>query len=516
MRKKNRPRWTGYFLTGLLFLLLCPLPGIAGGKGQWADMMKTFQKASRSNQIPTRTKAAQDLVDAMYPKVEKKAAQMLVDLLSQELKRGGRREERVAFTVLDTCVNGLKKITDEKALEFLLKRVNSRSQSWRLRFYIIKGLSGINTPEVVNKLAELLDEKNEKIQIAALDGLANLKSPTAAERACQLLNAEVTWEIKIAATNYLKELNNEDMIEPLINALLGRNLEGRARSETVDVLKQLTGEDYGLRGSAWSEWWSKKKRGEDVSAAGDKGPETTTAVYYGVEVTSTRIVFILDISGSMQKPINWTDTAPKNQLKPVLSGKNGKAPNPKVVTELIAKKNEIDSQPVKTRMDGAKRELVNAIYNLAPSVNFTIIFYSIGTTIWQESLVPAHVNNKMSAIEEIQAQAANGSTSTYDALELAYRLAEKGKGKKKVVQINKKGDYVNETGGADTIFLVSDGLPNTGKIGQPDAIVNAIKKINQTRKIKINTIIIGGDAENVKFMRNLAEATNGAFVNKSR
>ena len=50
-------------------------------------------------------------------------------------------------------------------------------------------------------------------------------------------------------------------------------------------------------------------------------------------------------------------------------------------------------------------------------------------------------------------------------------------------------------GGADTFFLVSDGIPYGGKTADKDQIVAEIKKWNATRKVKINTVAVGGSVD---------------------
>ncbi len=503
-------------------------------KAAWSKANSHFKKEAASGQERKREAAIKELGRAMYPAVEKKAVTMVTNLLAKEIKRGLKKELTIKFSILQACVGVLKSITEPAAVDELIKIINRKKTFGRFKFFLVQGLAGINQESVIAKLIELVADKDAIIQIAAIDALTELKAPGAMERLGKLLAEDLTWEVKISAIEYFKKLKSQKAIEPLIKALLGKGLEGRARSEVVEVLKLLTGVDNGFSGSAWSEWWSKKQKGEKVNPA-KGGSDVTTAVYYGVKVTSTRIVFIMDTSGSMgwngfwREKIKGVQTG-KNQLKPIMTGKDGKPASKKVIAQIEATKREIDKRKVKTRMDAAKRELVNTIYRLDPSVTFTIIFYSNGPRIWKKTLVPATARNKQEAIEAIESEKPVGATSTYDALELAYQLGEKKKGKKKVIQVNKKGDYIKELGGADTIFLLSDGVPTFGKIIKRPEILTEIRKIHQIRKIKINTIALGGPNDSsipaevpanqrlpdLKFLRELANITGGACVDRTR
>ena len=152
-------------------------------------------------------------------------------------------------------------------------------------------------------------------------------------------------------------------------------------------------------------------------------------------------------------------------------------------------------------------------------VNFSIIFYSSGIRPWKIKTIPANFDNKLSALEAIDRQIYDGSTTTYDALEYAYKIM--------VATSSKKPDSpLDEVDGADTFFLLTDGYPTEGKIIETKAIVEAIRKINEIRQVKINTIAIGspgvggpdqaGLAVNTDFLKQLAEATGGTFVDKTR
>lgn len=525
----NLPMLTKYFWIILaLGVLLVVQPADAQDKSKYLQARQDFQQKSSSRKEEERIRVTRDLVDAIYPEVEGEAVDLLIKQITDELARGGTasKEKDISIQMIDLCVAGLSKTTTEAAVDKIIKAAKSSATPWRTRFYILKGLGGINNEKVAATLVELIDkDKDIKIKMGAFGALAELKSKSGVEIACRLLNEEIAWEVKISAAEYLSKLNDQELIEPLIQVLMGKNLEGRARDEVAKILRQLTGADCGLQGTAWLQWWSKKKKGGDTDPT--KDGEETTAVFYGIKITSTRIIFIQDVSGSMDWGADWKEDPSdggKNKPTPKLSGPDGKpAPEPQV-NQLKAKKEEIDKEVVTKRIHAAKRELANAIYYLDPSVYFTLVFYSDSVRPWKDTLVPATVQNKLEALTEIAKQKPLITTATFDALEYAYKLSEQGKGK---VGLDKSGYILDKSGGADTIFLVSDGVPTFGKIIERPKIVEEIRKINETRKIKINTVAVGSakglppgispqDAlPDGDFLKQLSDITGGIFVDRT-
>ncbi len=63
----------------------------------------------------------------------------------------------------------------------------------------------------------------------------------------------------------------------------------------------------------------------------------------------------------------------------------------------------------------------------------------------------------------------------------------------------------------DTIFLLSDGAPGTGKYVATDDILRAVRRENQTRRIAIHCVSVGMDSQ---LLRKLAEQNGGRYVRR--
>ena len=91
----------------------------------------------------------------------------------------------------------------------------------------------------------------------------------------------------------------------------------------------------------------------------------------------------------------------------------------------------------------------------------------------------------------------NGMTATYDALEFVFRNDKK----------------------TDTIYLLSDGTPTTGKYTGQHKILSEIRKMNRFRNLLIHTIaFLAGAAPGedkkaaAQFMKDLAAENGGKFT----
>ncbi|MFH1226687.1 MAG: HEAT repeat domain-containing protein [Planctomycetota bacterium] len=492
---------------GLLLVIAIVASSSAGSPEEtnWANATKAFTADGNGTDPEKRVTATRNLADAIYGNAESKACELLARQLKDELARAknGRSEEEVEFGVIDACVSGFKKTTQDKAVQYLIKAASDKAADWRVKFHIIQGLGGINQDQTKTALLELLKTKDARIQIAAIDSLSQLQCEIAQTEVGDLLAAAPEWEVKVAAIDYFAKIKSKDSIPMLIKALKAR-IDSRAKENLISLLEELSGKKLGSSAKAWEDWWQTQKEGENID------PNMTTAVYYGVKASSTKILFLLDLSNSMnwsagdaaQQSMSTTEQAlPSEKLFVDAAGKPASAA---FIDEMQKKRDKINARKIETRIILAKRELVNVIYNLHPSVYFNMVFYSDSASAWGKTLVQATADNKKNAIEFVDTKVGTGGwTFFWEGLEAAYRfIPQKGK-----IELSETGDYVGVLGGVDTIFLVSDGPPDSGKLlkkGQGSSFGNKeqvkylqarikeqLNKINPIRRIKINTISVG-------------------------
>lgn len=221
---------------------------------------------------------------------------------------------------------------------------------------------------------------------------------------------------------------------------------------------------------------------------------TTTEGLYGLNVTGSNVVFVLDLSGSMegnQEEVLWkretkgiVDKAARAGAREV--DRRLPIPGVGIGKEIYRYLNSKASQRL-TLLSGAKRELHSTLKDFSPNTHFTILTFSDNVTHWKTELLPATEENIRTASAFLDELKALGGTSIGKALKTA--LAVKN---------------------VDEIFLVTDGAPTDES---PSRILKKIRQLNTAGHVRINAIGIG-EGQNVDFLTSLANENNGIFVQK--
>lgn len=322
---------------------------------------------------------------------------------------------------------------------------------------------GKHGPEgALKPLLKIAKGKNAGAAAAALEALGAYPDDKGAFSALKkALGKKRPWQLAAAAIAGLEKRHKVDTIDVLVKAL--KKLDGRLLADACKALKTLTGQDLGLKAKDWKNWWAAVKKGftmPDKAALAkrkEKGPKVRNATksrnpsYYGSEVVSKRITFIVDFSGSMSAKMK------------TLEGES-------------------------TRLELAKSELIKVVKGLSKSAYFNLIFFGTSFKAWQKTIVKASKGIKSKAIQHTQTAAGMGGTNIYDPLEKALQDPN-----------------------VDTIYLLSDGSPGSGKFTVPSDILREIKKINATRRIVIHTISFGSDSQ---FLKDLAKQNGGNYIKR--
>jgi hypothetical protein len=157
--------------------------------------------------------------------------------------------------------------------------------------------------------------------------------------------------------------------------------DGEVRGDIVRHLTEVTGQAHGIDSRAWQAWWQEHGSGFQfpAQAAGPAAQQVAapgTPTYYGVSLYARRVVFVLDISGSMKGP----------------------------------------------RLAAAKRELIGTLESLPGDCDLGIVAFNDHTAAWQRGLVRASPAAKQGAIQFVRNLRAGGNTAAYDALDAAFRF----------------------------------------------------------------------------------------------
>jgi hypothetical protein len=308
---------------------------------------------------------------------------------------------------------------------------------------------------------KLLEPRAEpRVKVAAMEILSVHRKMEALDKILPLLTHEAFPSVQIAACRALAYIPDAKSVPVLLKYLDGFKKigNGRLMYEATAALRTITGQKFEADSPDWAKWWKENQAGFKVDLSNKVEPEFNYELaaggevsYYGIPVCEQKIVFVIDISGSMQL---------------------GGNPN---------------------RWDSASKELKKLIEKLDQRQSFNIIAFASGTNRWKrkEALVPATDVNKKEASKFIDTLHPNGGTQTTDVLEDVIR-------------------DIASVQGCEAIYLVTDGSPNpwSKEITSPMQS-RYITWFNQAWKVRIITfgIYTTTDQEKKGIARN--EDTDG-------
>jgi len=389
---------------------------------------------------------------------------------------GAREERHVTKDLIDALGDPSPEIR-VRVLELLAER-NERSASKRVRRFLsskheeelrqaIATLSSLDAGDEdwEEELLDLARDGRAAARMGAAAGLLLVRTRPAVDSLHRMLG-DSDWRVRVEALQQVANLRRAASVPHLIERLDVEH--GRLLRDVSLVLRLLTGLDHGTSAARWRGWWRAEGDGFQLpelelalAAEGERAQRRrtnqTTATFYGLEVVSDRVAFVVDTSGSMAAK----------------AGSKGRT----------ATQGDKDTGP--TRLDVAKQELEGALKGISPGVLFNVVFFSTGVAPWQDELIAKDEKVHEAARDFTARQVARGGTNIYDAL-----LA------------------TLEDRRVDTIYLLSDGDPSTGGVTDPTLIRERIAKLNRVRKVQIHCISIGKKST---FMRLLAKENGGVY-----
>ncbi len=403
----------------------------------------------------------------------------------------------------DACkrliVRALAQFKGEDSVKEMLRELKGNS-NWEKRAGVAEALGQIAHASVPAALAEVLKKDSEpQVRVAILDAFRELKpaDPAVAAAVAEQLKHEF-WQVKSAAAAALGALKAKGAVEPLLEALAKH--EGRLRHDLNAALAAVTGVDKHGDPNAWRAWWDANKAAfqdgkyqpRPDEAAGPKDGRAYTT-FYGIPVDSKNVIFILDRSGSMEEPSEW-------EIPNEVASGPGQPGS--------------DLKPQGNRkIDIARWQLKRTIAMIPDGVEFNVIFYSHEWTILSERMLKLSADTRKRAFEFIDRVQPFGPTNIYDPLEKGLSFASAGA----------MAEKLNRSG-VDTIFFLTDGMPNTGQVPNAADILVKIRELNRARKVKINTIGVftspkvpvpaqANEADlGGKFLKQLADESGGRYT----
>jgi len=380
-----------------------------------------------------------------------------------------------------------------------------------VRYESVRALMAIGQPGKTGLLGKCVQDREAVVRAAACDAIGQLRVKDQAEAVIERLGDD-EWQVRTAAIEAVAVLRPQAAVQPLIDLM---REAGRLRTECADALFRITALDFGVDPDRWQAQWTTLMSIEGwriptdaemaQKAASRKkydafyGKKEETNAFAGIPTTSTNVLFVIDVSGSMDN--------------------------------LVVEVDKFRDYKDRRRFTIVQTELLNTIEGLSRNTNFNIVAFATDLKAWKPRLVPANVVNRDSAKSFIRklrpiggseaqelarsglggsANLSGGKTNTYKALMYGFGIDPEKPPKGPLTGFDKKA----MKGALDTMYFLSDGQPSVGKLIDTKEIVKAVRQHNQQYRIVIHTIAIGNFQKD--FLQEVAMDSGGVFVDLGR
>lgn len=415
-----------------------------------------------------------------------------------QLQRAKLDNLRQLQGTIGELIRDLKKY---ESLSWLVRNVlTNKNNSLLLKITVCSSAGGMSD-KLLDDMKKAFKKAKKSLDLAALlEGIGHLgKDARSLGPDLMKLLAHKDPLIGERAALALARVQYAQAVEPLIDLL--EKTKGQMQKRIGFALEDLTGQRHGTSVSSWRGWY--EKEGKELVATGKLVPQGGGSrmfhsrqgvqqgrYYMGIPLDGEAIVYVIDSSGSMKKPVKWGKPGHRRGGITVARSRDEKEPG-KWAT---------------SRLEACKKELIEALEKLTRQKTFNIIWYSDLPHKWKESMQKALPMNIKDAQDWVRKLQPNSMTNIHDALQTAFEFA-KGRGiKDKAYAYGKDGFVV------DTIFLLTDGSPTKpdGTIDDHEKILVAVRDWNPLKRVVIHTIGIGEDL-NYDFMERLAAENGGEF-----
>ena len=373
-----------------------------------------------------------------------------------EVITGGLEDDAVVTRL--HAVQALAHIADEAAQKALIG-VLEREQDDAVLVTAAKSLRTIYS-EHVRKQEDQRERAKARSSVGSDDEGKPLPPPPTARQAVRAAIkalGRTTWRADMVLVRLLDDFRSVEAVPALITVLErfrdhpeeveNGTLSGLLQFRVHELLVSMTGAVFPADDpDNWRKLWEKEqdKLAVATTKTQTKKPSSGTSAkgFVGIPVEGTRVVFILDLSGSMEWPMS-------------------------------------DEGEDLRRLDYAKRELLKAIDGLAPNAMFNLVTFNGDeeAEAWKKELVPANKRNRTRFSKFVEKLRPLGGTNLWSGM-------EKALGIKTLVY----GNHYETT--VDEIFLLSDGAPSAGDVIDPVEILRLTEEVNRFKEVRINTVFI--------------------------
>lgn len=470
--------------------------GVVGGQGTAVSLQKLMaellaERAKLLRRLPRAEADALELEARMQEEANQTGGRVGVGTREQyDRARAEAATMRTACVQIarlaDDCVDAAAAAlgresaeTRARSITDLLRALNRAKDGARLRTLEVLARAADDEARAAARL-HLAGEKDPAAIATLLRTLARLGDAALVDDLCGRWLEHEAWIVRAAASEALAVLRAPAGVPAMIARLAVA--EGRERTDLAQRLRELTGQRMRADAALWERWWKDAEDGFQPAPpeAGDpllEDAETEGVTFFGIRTDSQRVLFVLDVSGSM----NWSLVVRDNPYDDP-----GKTPDLPRAGEM-------------SRLAAAKQDLLKALAGLRDGAVFNVVLYASDVWTWEKGLAEMDAKVRGEVKGFVERLTAVGGTNLFGALREAFELAG-----------TRIGDDWREPP-IDTIFVLTDGKPSVGTTIDPDEILSHVREWNRAAGITIHAIGLSG-AQDAYLLENLALQNGGKYV----
>lgn len=322
----------------------------------------------------------------------------------------------------------------------------------QVRAALASAVAAFDRDDAARVLSDTLKrERDPVVRVALIEALTkwNRTNPSLTDAVLSALKSADAFQCHSAILAYIRKLRLLEAADAVLLAF-EKAPDGRMVYEFQTTMAELTGVDKGISASAWRSWWTAHR---DAVLAGRYAPSPDEVAskkgamtrFFGIPIQSNRVVFVFDKSESMLDRCDFE-----------IPDDGGGAIPP-----------ELQKPAGKSKLDVARWHLKRAIHQLPDGALFNIVMFDDGVETFRDRLTKVSRHTRQEAFAFIDAAQPRGSTNIFDSLERALSFA-----------------------GADTVCLLTDGMPNRGRYAWVNDIRREIQRLNRHLKVALHAVLI--------------------------
>jgi hypothetical protein len=411
-------------------------------------------------------------------------------------------DERVAVGALEALV----KLGSAASAPRILESLQRTKRSLTFRIEALDALASTGLAPSVAAVIDASRDSDPETRCIALVSLSRV--PGSNEKAVQGMLAGLRDgepAARAAALRALRVIRHKQMVPALIS-FLGTEKDEKLKIDALQFLLVLTGKNMGLAAEDWQKWWEVSEEKFEFAKGDVKGvtaSQSRDLKYFGVEISSKRLGFLLDNSGSMREEVDVYLLTPEQRKAQEKSaggtrvpaggegreekdGKDGKeAKDGKDEKGAGEEKKKSGPKTRARKIEVLKKEMTRVVGELPRDTQINIVTFAASFKPWQETLQPLAGGGREKALAFVKDMQTGPGTNVFDTLEFALR-------DKRV----------------DTLFLLTDGLPTSGRFTDKASILREVQALNRLRGVVINCIAFGEESD---FLKELAKQNRGVY-----